>query len=116
MGAVPGANADLTPVDNPPQEVKLDPALVPICSCESTGNRNGPPRQFNDDGSVILGKINQADVGMCQINLDYWGEEADKLGYDVFTEDGNIKMANHIYSEYGAQPWSWSNNCHKTIK
>jgi hypothetical protein len=90
----------------------LRPQLVPICACESVGNPNAIPQQFNKDGSVIKGKINPSDIGMCQINLRYWGQKAIDLGFDIYTEQGNIKMANWIYDHQGTSPWIWSRGCH----
>jgi hypothetical protein len=89
----------------------LREALKPVCACESAGNPYKTPQQFLPDGSVVRGIVNPLDIGQCQINLHYWGEEAEKLGYDVFTSDGNIRMANHIYDKLGLQPWEASKAC-----
>lgn len=90
----------------------LDPTLKRICSCESNGNPNGEPRQFNSDGTVLRGKINSNDVGQCQISETYWLDMANKLGYNLETSEGNIRMANYIYEKHGASPWKWSVSCH----
>lgn len=90
---------------------ELYPELVRICSCESTGSPNNTPRQFDDKGNVVIGKINKLDTGMCQINLHYHGERAKKLNIDLFTEAGNIKYANMLYKEQGSKPWDWSKKC-----
>lgn len=102
---------------NKTETVELDPALHGVCSCESSyeGTRYGQPRQFNPDGSVRRGVQNPKDIGECMINLDYWGETAAKLGYDVFTQQGNVKMANYIYEHEGLKPWTWSNGCHHAL-
>ena len=89
----------------------LYPALVPVCSCESEQGKYGTPQQFNKDGSVKFGKINKLDTGMCQINQKYWLAKSVELGFDIFTEQGNIKMANWIYDHNGLSPWSWSKKC-----
>lgn len=94
------------------EKVELLPGLKPICACESTGNRDGEPRQFKSDGSVLRGVVNSDDIGQCQINLKYHGEAAEKLGIDLFTNEGNIQYANLLYIKEGARPWSWSKNCH----
>lgn len=90
----------------------LDPTLKRICSCESQGRPDREPRQFNADGSVLRGKINPKDVGMCQISETYWLDMANKLGYNLETSEGNIRMANYIYEKQGAKPWVWSVSCH----
>lgn len=95
---------------NPPVDY-ASPILKRICSCESTGQPNNEPRQFNTDGSVVKGKINPLDTGACQVNLKYHEAASEKFGYDLFTRDGNISYANHLYQEQGTQPWSWSRGC-----
>lgn len=89
----------------------LPPTLKRICSCESTGYPDREPRQFESDGSVKRGRINPLDTGMCQINLHYWGDGARSLGFDLFSEEGNKRMALWIYERHGTQPWDWSSAC-----
>lgn len=88
----------------------LDPALVPICTCES-GRGVGHPVQFNADGSVRRGLVNPQDVGMCQINEHYHLAAAQALGMDIYTEVGNIEYANYLYEHEGTTPWNWSKSC-----
>lgn len=100
------------------EKVKLLPELYPICACESSksGKKTGTPRQFNSDGTVKRGKINPNDIGMCQINTEPRNGhlvQAKKLGFDVFTEEGNINYANWLYKKKGSQPWNWSKDCWK---
>lgn len=89
----------------------LDPALRPICACESAGDPSADPIHFKD-GEVLRGELTPDDVGMCQISLRYWSETASRLGYDVMTEEGNALMANYLYERYGSQPWKASAKCH----
>lgn len=89
----------------------LDLALVPVCSCESTGVRDSIPRQYDSNGDVLRGKINHHDVGMCQINETYHLAEAQKLGMDIYTPAGNIQFANYLYEHQGTKPWNWSKGC-----
>lgn len=84
----------------------LPQALLDISKCES-GNR-----QFNADGSVLRGRENPDDVGQWQINETYWLEKSRELGFDIYSQSGNEKMALWIYTKYGAKPWSWSAFCH----
>lgn len=90
---------------------ELPPTLKRICSCESNGNPNGEPKQFNSDGTVVKGKINPLDTGMCQINLKYHQATAERLDYDLFTEYGNASYAIYLYETQGTTPWNWSRSC-----
>lgn len=92
-------------------DVKLYAALKPVCSCESGNGAWGEPSQFDKDGEVLLGKKNPNDIGMCQIHKPVWLETAIKLGFDIYTEEGNIKMANWIYDKHGLTPWKYSKSC-----
>lgn len=96
------------------KKVTLMEELEPVCGCESSyeGTRWGEPRQFDPDGTVRRGRKNSNDIGMCQINTTYHLETAQEKGYDIYTRQGNIKYANHLYRTQGYQPWSWSNDCH----
>lgn len=78
--------------------------LEEIARCES---RN---RQFDESGKVLRGS-NTHDVGKYQINIKYWGTEAKKLGFDLFTEEGNEAMALEIYRRHKTDPWIWSKPC-----
>ena len=89
----------------------LNPALVPVCSCESTGKPYNKPRQFEKDGSVVTGRVNRLDKGACQINLHYHQASAEKMGLNLFTEAGNITYANYLYSKQGLAPWKASSAC-----
>lgn len=73
--------------------------MVAVAKCESG------MQQFGKDGKVILGKVNSNDVGLMQINTSFWGEEAKKLGHDIYTVEGNVKMAKVIYERQGLNAW-----------
>ncbi len=79
--------------------------LKRIAKCESGG------RQFDDKGRVVRGFVNPRDVGLFQINLDSWFEKSQELGYDLFTPEGNIKMALYLYSRNGTRDWNASRHC-----
>lgn len=106
------ANEQLT-VSRIPTYKLLRPALLPVCSCESSyeGNSTSIPRQFDRDGSVRYGRANPSDVGMCQINSQYHEKDAVRMGMDIRTEEGNVAFANHLYDTQGLAPWSWSKSC-----
>jgi hypothetical protein len=84
--------------------------LKHICSCESWGDPNKEPREFKD-GSVLYGFPNPKDVGACQINTPIWGAQAQKLGDDLYSYDGNIAFAKWLYNQQGNKPWGWSKSC-----
>ena len=82
-----------------------EPILVDIARCESTF------RQFSPDGNVIRGKVNKGDVGVMQINEKYHAEDAAKLGYNIYTAEGNVAFAKYLYNKFGSNPWSSSSKC-----
>lgn len=86
------------------------PLLAEISRCESTF------RQYGKDGKVILGKVNSGDIGVMQINKHYHVEDATKLGFDIYTIDGNLGYARYLYGKYGSDPWSSSSKCWKASK
>lgn len=94
-----------------PAYKRLHPELIPICACESTGNKQGIPRQYGQDGKPLLGVLNPSDIGMCQINRHYHQAEADQLGIKLETEDGNVAFANILHAREGTKPWNWSRSC-----
>lgn len=79
--------------------------LVDVARCESTF------RQFGEDGTVIRGKVNKADVGVMQINEKYHAETALKLGYDIYSVEGNVAFGKYLYKKYGTSPWYSSSAC-----
>ena len=88
------------------------PMLKRACSCESWGNPDKEPRQFREDGSLLVGYPNPNDVGACQINLPLWGEKSKTLGYDVINSYfGNIGFAKWLYDKQGMNPWIYSKKC-----
>ena len=68
-------------------------------------------RQFGEDGTVIRGKVNKADVGVMQINEKYHAETALKLGYDIYSVEGNVAFGKYLYKKYGTSPWYSSSAC-----
>ncbi len=81
------------------------PILVEVARCESTF------RQYNTEGNVIRGKVNSADVGVMQINEKYHSDQALKLGYNIYTVEGNVDYAKYLHAKFGLQPWSSSSSC-----
>ena len=84
------------------QSTSTPAMLLKICKAESG------LRQFDSNGNVLRGKVNPSDIGYCQINEPIWNDKARKLGYDIYTEQGNKDMALWIYNNYGDSPWDSS--------
>ena len=81
------------------------PILAKIAECESHY------QQFNSDGSIFRGIAVREDIGVMQINETYHKATAKKLGYDIYSLDGNLAYAEYLYDNQGAQPWSASKAC-----
>ncbi len=81
------------------------PIMVAIAQCESHF------RQFNGNGDVYRGKENNQDVGVMQINEHYHLDTAKKLGFDIYTLDGNMAYAEYLYEKQGTAPWVSSQPC-----
>lgn len=84
------------------------PILAEIARCESSF------RQFDAEGNVLRGKVNRGDLGVMQINKYYHEEDAQKLGYDIYTLQGNLDYAKLLYKKYGDSPWVSSSKCWKS--
>ena len=81
------------------------PILAEIARCESEF------RQFDKNGQVVRGRVDNADVGVMQINERYHLETAKKLGLNIHTIEGNMAYARVLYEKSGSQPWSASKPC-----
>ncbi len=85
----------------------LDPKLATqIAKCESQF------RQFDDKtGDVLRGVHNPQDVGVFQINEKYHLERASKLGYDIYTLEGNVGYGLYLLKMEGTRHWISSKPC-----
>lgn len=81
------------------------PLLAEIAKCESSF------RQYDKEGEVLRGKVNKSDVGLMQVNEYYHGESAKKLGFDIYSVEGNLAYAKWLYDREGGQPWKASSPC-----
>ena len=85
---------------------KVDPApLLAIARCESQY------RQYDENGDVLRGEHNPRDVGIFQINERYHLSQSQKLGYDIYTVEGNIRYAIWLSEKEGIGHWSASKPC-----
>ena len=80
------------------------PVLIEIARCESH------MRQFDKDGNVLKNKTSSA-IGIMQIMSSIHDDYADKLGIDIFTMQGNLAYAKHLYEQKGTAPWNASKAC-----
>ncbi len=87
------------------EHFKDTPILKKVAICESQN------RQFDETGKVLRGKVNSQDVGAMQINEKYHLKEAQKLGLDIYTLEGNLDYAKHLYKKQGVKPWVHSSKC-----
>ncbi len=95
----------ITLEDHVRESFKDTPVLAEVARCESHF------RQFGADGKVLQGEVNKHDIGVMQINYKYHEVEAEKLGLDLTTLDGNIDFAKVLYATQGTQPWKASQPC-----
>lgn len=86
------------------------PVMKEVARCESHF------RQTTLDGSVLRGEAVKQDVGVMQINERYHGKSAEELGLDIYTLEGNLMYARHLYDRQGTAPWSASAKCWKGTK
>ena len=84
---------------------KVPSVMKKIAICESNDTH------FDKNGQVVKGKSDPRDIGRYQINKAFWEAEAKKLGHDIYTEEGNEKMAMYIFNKLGTAPWSKSKVC-----
>ena len=83
------------------------PILATIAKCESGF------KQFKAEGEVLRGIVNPDDIGIMQINRFYHEKDAIRMGHDIFTFEGNIGYARHLYETQGSRPWIHSSHCWK---
>ncbi len=86
---------------------KEEPLLAEIAKCESHF------KQFDKDGTVHRGVVNNQDVGVMQINEHYHLEVSQKLGIDIYSLQGNLAYGKYLYDKEGVQPWISSGPCWK---
>jgi hypothetical protein len=87
-------------------EVPIEKALA-ISYCESG------MRQFNKDGSVLKGRVNNKDIGFFQINEFYHLDTSLSLGMDIYNPYGNIEYAMWLLKNGGDKHWDASRGCWK---
>jgi hypothetical protein len=81
------------------------PIMIEVARCESHF------RQLDKDGDIHRGVVNNADVGVMQINEFYHLDQAERKNYNIYTLEGNVAYARDLYEREGTQPWSSSKPC-----
>lgn len=81
------------------------PVMIQIARCESTFQHTLA------DGSVITGRVDNADTGVMQINRRYHERAAVSMDLDLTDIYDNMAYARHLYEKQGTQPWSASAPC-----
>lgn len=100
-----------------PQVITVEakaPILDRIADCESGNGKTGTGSQLNKNGQVVL-NVNTngtVDIGKYQINTIHEAE-ATKLGFNLFTLEGNTAYAKYMYANYGTGDWASSQGCWK---
>lgn len=79
--------------------------MAEVSRCESRF------KQYNADGTPLLGKITPADTGVMQINKDYHLGTARNMGIDIDHIDGNLEFGRYLYNRNGFADWSASRSC-----
>ncbi len=81
------------------------PILAKVAKCESQY------RQFTTNGDVLRGREVREDVGLMQINETYHKADSIKLGYNIYSMEGNLAYGQYLYDHQGLAPWSASAPC-----
>jgi hypothetical protein len=81
------------------------PIMVNIAWCESRF------RQYDKDGSIFRGAVNNQDVGVMQINEHYHLDSAEEENYNLYSVEGNTAYARELYDKFGTAPWNSSKAC-----
>lgn len=82
------------------------PVMIEVARCESRFRQH-------QDGKVLRGVVNEFDKGVMQINEMYHLEQAEKMGLDIHTLEGNLSYARYLFEREGLKPWVSSSPCWK---
>ena len=74
-----------------------NPVMISIAQCESGF------RQYNSDGTPLRGS--NLYIGVFQIDEKIHAVWATQLGMDIYTLEGNLAYAKHLYERAGTRPW-----------
>lgn len=80
------------------------PVLTEIAKCESQF------KHFDKNGK-LLKNPNSSAIGAFQIMSSLHYKQAEKLGLDINTLQGNLAYAKYLYDKEGTRPWNASKAC-----
>jgi hypothetical protein len=93
-------------------EMGVDKNLaLAIAHCESTDRQFENNKAADGTQTVLRGRHNPKDVGIFQINETYHLENSRKLGYDIYSIEGNIGYGLWLLKNEGAKHWKPSQDC-----
>ena len=72
-------------------------------------------RQYDAPNHVLRGRVNPADAGVFQINVEYHSKELLSTTTNIYTPIGNIMFAKHLYDQSSTSPWRASEKCWKPL-
>ena len=75
------------------------PVMAAIAKCESRFTHVGK------DGNVLKNSKGSSAIGVFQIMTSIHKEDAEDLGFDLATLEGNLSYARHLYEKSGTKPW-----------
>jgi hypothetical protein len=81
------------------------PVMISIAECESKFT------QFGKGGTALHGGMGGKMIGIFQIYSDIHADYAEGRGMDIYTTDGNLAYARHLYEREGTKPWLSSFPC-----
>lgn len=104
-------------------EPTLPKVLLDIAWCESRDNQSAIGYNYHteiivlEDGSTTTQKVVWSkDIGRFQINDYYHAETARKMGFDIYTVEGNTQYALVLYNNSGTKDWIASQPCWRDIE
>jgi hypothetical protein len=108
---------------SPNAETTLPKVLLDIAWCESRNNQSAIGYNYRtrtitlEDGSTTTEKyVWSKDIGTFQINDFYHLETARKMGFDIYTVEGNTQYALFLYNSNGTRDWNPSKPCWSDIE
>ncbi len=73
--------------------------MITIAKCESGF------RQFSADGTPLRGGTGKNYIGIFQISESVHKATAENMALDIYTPEGNIAYARHLFFQRGTAPW-----------
>ena len=85
---------------------ELPEIFIYVAKCESETRQ-----YYAGTRDVVVGRVDNDDTGLFQVNTRYHLEASKRLGTDIYTPVGNIAYTKHLYATQGLSPWSASKPC-----